>query len=447
MWPPLRLARQAVTLRAMSPENTDPKLAAEVDRQVAILARGVDEILPMDEFRKKLARSIAEGRPLRVKQGFDPTAPDIHLGHTVGLRKLRAFQDLGHQVVVIVGDYTGMVGDPSGRSKTRPQLTAKEIEDYAKTYLDQFFRVVDRSKTEIHRNGEWFATMSFADILKLASKYTVARLLERDDFAKRWQAAQPISVHELLYPLMQGHDSVEIRADVEIGGTEQKFNLLVGRVLQEADGQEPQAILTLPILVGLDGEQRMSKSLGNYVGIAEPPSEQFGKLMSIPDEQIVPYFRLATDLPLEDLANVERSLAAGENPMVHKKALAERIVAMYHGAEAGQGARASFESQFVKRGRPLEAVLWTLPGGANWSLRQVLVDTGLAKTLSDARRKIEEGAVELDGAVIKDPRTEFAPPSEGALALRLGRRWVQVARGPEGGAPSASAAPVPLAAS
>jgi len=448
MWPPLRHARQAVTLRAMSPEIADPKVAAEVERQVAILSRGVDEILPMDEFRKKLARSIAENRPLRVKQGFDPTAPDIHLGHTVGLRKLRAFQDLGHQVIVIVGDYTGMVGDPSGRSKTRPQLTAAEIEDYARTYLDQFFRVVDRSKTEIHRNGEWFATMSFADILKLASKYTVARLLERDDFAKRWQAAQPISVHELLYPLMQGHDSVEIRADVEIGGTEQKFNLLVGRVLQEADGQEPQAILTLPILVGLDGEQRMSKSLGNYVGIAEPPSEQFGKLMSIPDEQIVPYFRLATDVPFEELQKVERDIAGGANPMIHKKALAERIVAMYHGAEAGEGARASFESQFVKRGRPLEAVLWTLPAAAVWSLRQVLVDTGLAKTLSDARRKIEEGAVELDGALVKDPRTEFAPPAGGkALALRLGRRWVQVSAGPEGSAPSASDAPVPLAAS
>jgi tyrosyl-tRNA synthetase len=290
--------------------------------------------------------------------------------------------------------------------------------------------------------------MSFADILRLASKYTVARLLERDDFAKRFEAEQPISVHELLYPLMQGHDSVEIKADVEIGGTEQKFNLLVGRVLQEADGQEPQAILTLPILVGLDGEQRMSKSLGNYVGIAEPPSEQFGKLMSIPDEQIVPYLQLATDLPPADVAAVARDLAAGTNPMTHKKALAERIVAMYHGAEAVAAARASFESQFVKRGRPLEAVLWTLPGAAAWPVRQVLVDTGLAKTLSEARRKMEEGAVELDGATIKDPRAEVAPPTQGAaLALRLGRRWVQVAAGPEGSAPEASPAPVPLAAS
>ena len=424
----------------------NPDIAREVERQLAVLSRGVDEILPLEEFRRKLHRSIAEGRPLRVKQGFDPTAPDIHLGHTVGLRKLRAFQDLGHQVVVIVGDYTGMVGDPSGLSKTRPQLTAEAIEQNAKTYLDQFFRVVDRSKTEIHKNGEWFARMSFLDILRLASQYTVARLLERDDFAKRWQAAQPISVHELLYPLMQGRDSVEIKADVEIGGTEQKFNLLVGRVLQEAAGQEPQAILTLPILVGLDGELRMSKSLGNYVGISEPPSEQFGKLMSIPDPQIVPYFRLATDVPLEQVAAIEKDLAAGTNPMTHKKALAERIVAMYHGPEAGQAARASFESQFAKRGRPLEAVLWTLPRAERWPVRKLLVDTGLAKTLSEARRKIEEGAVELDGTAIKDPTHEIAPPAPGsALALRLGRRWVQVAADPAASAPTASPAPVPLA--
>jgi len=425
---------------------TPPDVAREVDRQLALISRGVDELLPLDEFRRKLERSVREGRPLRVKQGFDPTAPDIHLGHTVGLRKLRTFQDLGHQVVVIVGDYTGLVGDPSGRSKTRPQLTAEAIEANARTYLDQFFRVVDRAKTEIHRNGEWFARMSFADILKLTSQYTVARVLERDDFARRWQAGQPISVHELLYPLMQGHDSVEIKADVELGGTEQKFNLLVGRALQEAAGQEPQAILTVPILVGLDGEQRMSKSLGNYVGIAEPPAEQFGKLMSIPDEQIVPYFRLVTDLPAEELVAIEQDLAAGANPMTHKKALAERIASMYHGPEAGQAARASFENQFVKRGRPLEAVLWTLPPAARWSVRQLLVDTGLAKSLGEARRKIEEGAVEVDGVAVKDPALELAPPSDGrALALRLGRRWIQVVADAAATAPTASPAPLPLA--
>ncbi len=424
---------------------TDPQdVAQEVDRQLAILTRGVDELLPLDEFKRKLARSVREGRPLRVKQGFDPTAPDIHLGHTVGLRKLRAFQELGHQVVVIVGDYTGMVGDPSGRSKTRPQLTAEQVEANAQTYLDQFFRVVDRARTEVHRNGEWFAKMSFADILKLTSQSTVARILERDDFAKRWKANEPISVHELLYPLMQGHDSVEIRADVELGGTEQKFNLLVGRTLQEAAGQEPQVILTLPILVGLDGEQRMSKSLGNYVGIAEPPAEQFGKLMSIPDEQIVPYLTLASDAPLAEVEAVAAGLAAGENPMLAKKAMAERIVALYHGADAARHARESFESQFVKRGRPLEAVLWTLPGPGTIGLRALLVDTGLAKSSGEARRKIEEGAVELDGAVVKDPQAEVAL-RDAPLALRLGRRWVQV-RGASVTAASASPAPVPLAA-
>jgi len=425
---------------------TPSDVTKEVDRQLALILRGAEELLPLDEFRRKLERAVREGRPLRVKQGFDPTAPDIHLGHSVGLRKLRTFQDLGHQVVVIVGDYTGLVGDPSGRSKTRPQLTAEAIEANARTYLDQFFRVVDRAKTEIHRNGEWFARMSFADILKLTSQYTVARVLERDDFAKRWQAGQPISVHELLYPLMQGHDSVEIRADVELGGTEQKFNLLVGRALQEAAGQEPQAILTVPILVGLDGEQRMSKSLGNYVGIAEPPVEQFGKLMSIPDEQIVPYFTLVTDLAPEAVAAIEQDLAAGTNPMTHKKALAERIVTMYHGPEAGQAARASFESQFVKRGRPTEAVLWTLPAAERWPVRQLLVDTGLAKSLGEARRKIEEGAVEAGGAAVKDPALELVPPADGRpLALRLGRRWVQIVADPRATAPAASPAPMPLA--
>jgi tyrosyl-tRNA synthetase len=426
------------------PEAPDPRLAAEVERQLSVVLRGVDELLPLDEFRRKLERSIRDGRPLRVKQGFDPTAPDIHLGHAVGLRKLREFQDLGHQVVVIVGDYTGMVGDPSGRSKTRPQLTEGEVEANARTYLEQFFRIVDRDRTEVHRNGEWFAAMRFADVLRLAASSTVARMLERDDFAKRWQAAQPISVHELLYPLMQGHDSVEIRADVELGGTEQKFNLLVGRALQEAAGQEPQAILTLPILVGLDGEQRMSKSLGNYVGIAEPPAEQFGKLMSIPDARLGDYWALAAHADAAERSRVEAALAAGDNPMTWKKALAERVVSLYHGAEAAAAARASFEQQFSKRGRPLEAVLWTVPAGPPVPLRKLLVDVGLARSGGEAKRKIEEGAVEAGGRVVTDPGEEIALDPGRPLALRLGRRWIQVAADPSVQAASASAAPVPL---
>jgi tyrosyl-tRNA synthetase len=431
-------------MRPPPAESTDPRLAAEVERQLAILLRGVDELLPLEEFRRKLARSIREKRPLRVKQGFDPTAPDIHLGHAVGLRKLREFQDLGHQVVVIVGDYTGMVGDPSGRSKTRPQLSEAEVEAYARTYLDQFFRIVDRSRTEIHRNGEWFAPMRFVDVLRLASQSTVARLLERDDFAKRWQANQPISVHELLYPLMQGHDSVEIRSDIELGGTEQKFNLLVGRALQEAAGQEPQAILTLPILVGLDGEQRMSKSLGNYVGIAEPPAEQFGKLMSIPDARLRTYWELAAHAAKDELDRVEKALAAGENPMTWKKALAERVVSIYHGPEAAAHARASFEQQFSKRGRPLEAVLWTLPAGPPLPLRKLLVDVGLARSGGEAKRKIEEGAVEIDETVVRDPGHEVALATDRVRLVRLGRHWVQVRADAAATAPAASPAPVPL---
>jgi tyrosyl-tRNA synthetase len=432
----------------MSPpsEPVEPRVAAEVERQLSVLLRGVDELLPLDEFRARLARSIREGRPLRVKQGFDPTAPDIHLGHAVGLRKLREFQDLGHQVVVIVGDYTGMVGDPSGRSKTRPQLSEAEVEANARTYLDQFFRVVDRSRTEVHRNGEWFAPMRFADVLRLASQSTVARLLERDDFSKRWQAGQPISVHELLYPLMQGHDSVEIRSDIELGGTEQKFNLLVGRALQEAAGQEPQAILTLPILVGLDGEQRMSKSLGNYVGIAEPPAEQFGKLMSIPDARLGDYWTLAAHADQAERARVDQALARGDNPMTWKKAMAERVVALYHGAEAATAARASFEQQFSKRGRPPEAVLWTLPAGPPVPLRKLLVDVGLARSGAEAKRKIEEGAVEIGGRVVTDPSEEIALEREHPLALRLGRRWVQVVADPAIRTPAASPSPLPLAA-
>jgi tyrosyl-tRNA synthetase len=281
----------------------------DFNRHLSAFREGVEELLPEAELVHKLERSVAEKKPLRIKQGFDPTAPDIHLGHTVGLRKLRQLQDLGHTIVLILGDYTAQVGDPSGRSRTRPQLSVEEVEANSRTYLEQFSKVVDRNVVEIHRNGEWFAGMSFAEILRLTSRYTVARLLERDDFAKRMRANQPISVHELLYPIMQGWDSVEIRADVEVGGTEQKFNLLVGRALQESVGMEPQVVLTLPILVGLDGEQRMSKSLGNYVGITESPAEQFGKLMSIPDALLESYWRLVSGAEPREIETVLSDLA------------------------------------------------------------------------------------------------------------------------------------------
>jgi tyrosyl-tRNA synthetase len=281
---------------------------AEIERQLAVIRSGVEELIPEAELVRKLERSLATKTPLRVKQGFDPTAPDIHLGHTIGLRKLRQFQELGHQVVLIVGDFTALVGDPSGRSQTRPKLSEEQVKANAKTYLDQFFTVVDKNRTEVRRNGEWLRALTLADILRLASQMTIARILERDDFEKRYKAGEPIGVHELLYPLMVAYDSVVIRADVEIGATEQKYNLLTGRDIQTAHGVEPQVILTLPVLEGTDGVRRMSKSIGNYIGVAEPPKEIYGKVMSLPDALIVRYFRLVTDATTQEVEEAARAL-------------------------------------------------------------------------------------------------------------------------------------------
>ena len=425
-------------------------LEPNLDRHLEVFAAGTEEILPREDLVRKLERALAEKRPLRIKQGFDPTAPDIHLGHAIGLRKLRDLQALGHTVVLIVGDYTALVGDPSGRSKTRPSLTAEEVEANAETYLEQFFRVLRQEATEVRRNGEWFARMSFADILRLTSRYTVARLLERDDFAKRFQSNQAIGVHELLYPLMQGWDSVEIQSDVEIGGTDQKFNLLVGRTLQESAGQEPQVILTMPLLVGLDGAQRMSKSLGNYVGVAEDPGEQFGKLMSIPDTLIGHYWEMVADLPPAEAEARHRAWAEGSvHPMESKKALAERVVTLFHGAEAAAGAREGFERQFSRRQAPAEAHLWTIPlppDGTEVGIRDLLVQAGLARSGSEAWRKIEEGAVDLDGNAVKDKNLQVDLGGGRQHLVRLGRRWVQV-RGAAGAEePTRSENPLPVGA-
>src|SRR5437867_12095200 len=335
------------------------------EEQVRILSRGAEEILPEGALLERLHACRREGRPLRVKQGFDPTAPDIHLGHTIGLRKLRQFQELGHQVVLIVGSYTALVGDPSGRSQTRPTLTEAEVHANAQTYLDQFFKVVDKSKTEVRWNGDWFKTMSFVDVLRLTSRFTVARILERDDFDIRFTKGEPISVHELLYPLMQAYDSVMVRADIEIGATEQKFNLLTGRDIQAAYDVEPQVILTLPVLEGLDGVRRMSKSLGNYIGIAEPPKEIYGKVMSLPDKLIERYFRLVTDATSAEFDEVARSLRqAGTNPMTWKKALAHRIVRMYHEQAAADFAQSEFEKQFSRRELPSDLPTVEVDAGA-----------------------------------------------------------------------------------
>jgi len=403
----------------------DPK--AQLER----LVHGTEEILPEGGLLERLTSCAREKRPLRVKQGFDPTAPDIHLGHAVGLRKLRDFQDLGHQVVLIVGDYTGLVGDPSGRSKTRPTLSQDEVEANAKTYLEQFYKVLDpdpsppRLPVEIHRNGEWFAKMQFVDVIRLTSKYTVARILERDDFAKRVAAQQPIGVHELLYPLMQGYDSVAIRADVELGGTDQKFNLLVGRALQELEGQPPQVIMTTPILPGLDGVQRMSKSLGNYIGVTDAPGEMFGKLMSIPDASMEVFATLAARYAPAEWTKVAAGIADGsQHPMRAKKDMAGRVVALYHGADAATQAERDFETQFSRKEVPSDVPEWSPPSSEEMGIKDLLVKAGLAASGSAAWRAVDQGAVSVDGTRVTDRnhRQKMLSP----FVLRLGRKMVRV---------------------
>jgi tyrosyl-tRNA synthetase len=380
------------------------------------------EIIPEEELILKLKRSIREDKPLRIKQGFDPTAPDIHLGHTVCLRKLRQFQELGHQVVLIIGDFTGMVGDPSGRSETRPQLTRDEINRNAKTYQDQFFKVIDERKTEIHHNGEWFSRMSFEEIMHLASNFTLARMLERDDFSKRYKEQTPISIHELFYPLMQAYDSVMIKADVEIGATEQKFNLLAGRQIQEVYQQEPQVILTMPVLVGTDGQQRMSKSLGNYIGVAEPPGEIFGKIMSISDEQIYNYFELVTDVDTDELIRIKKELKEGKtNPMILKKRLGKEIVRMYYSQDEAERACEEFERVFSKKELPEDIPVKHLEYDQPdiW-IGHYLVKAGCANSTSEIKRLIKQGGLYIDNERINDEN--FKVPVAGEKLVRMGKR-------------------------
>ncbi len=401
-----------------------PEVQKELDRQWKLISDNAVDVLPEDEFKIKLAQSITENRPLRIKQGFDPTSPDIHLGHTVGIRKLKQFQDLGHTVILIVGDYTAMVGDPSGRSATRPQLSHDEIMKNAETYQDQFFRVLDKSKTEVVSNGDWFKKMSFTDIMHLTSHYTVARILERDDFAKRMQANAPVSVHELLYPLMQAYDSVAIKADVEIGGTDQKFNLLVGRTIQEAYGVPPQCILTLPILVGTDGQMKMSKSLGNYIGVDDPPREMFGKAMSIPDGATAQYFDLTTDINRDEFEALQQRF---HHPMLLKKELGETLVDMYHEEGSGKAAREEFERMFSKKELPDDMPEITAAG-----LKEIEIDPQsiylvalmakmkLSKSNSEARKLIQSNSVSLDGEKVTDVNHEFSLDSQ--IVLKVGKR-------------------------
>ena len=391
-----------------------------VKEQLKIISRGTVDLLPMDELIAKLNKSYENGMPLRIKQGFDPTAPDIHLGHTVGIRKLRQFQELGHQVVVIIGDYTGMVGDPSEKNSTRPRLTHEDVMENAKTYEKQFFKILDKDKTEVRYNGDWFSKMSFAEIMNLASKFTVARMLERDDFANRYKSMQPISIHEFFYPLMQGYDSVMIKADIEIGATEQKFNLVIGRQIQKEYGHESQIVLTLPVLEGIDGIQRMSKSVGNYIGIDETPEEMYGKTMRIPDQLIYPYFELITDVDLAELDNIKFSLENPKvNPMSLKRYLARTIVRMYHNEDAAQAAEKHFNLIHKEHDVPDDIPVFSLDGKKR-RLIDLMVETKLASGTGGARRLIRQGGVKLEGKTVTDELMELSLESE--MVLKVGKR-------------------------
>jgi len=388
----------------------------QVELQLARLERGTAEIISRDDLREKISRSLRDQKPLRIKLGLDPTAPHIHLGFAVVLRKLRQFQDLGHQVVLLIGDFTARVGDPSGRSVTRKVLSPQEIEDNARTYRDQLSRILDPERTEVRFNSEWLGPMDFAEVIALASRYTVARVMERDDFERRFREGVPIGLHEVLYPLMQGYDSVALGCDVEMGGTDQKFNILVGRELQREYGQVPQVVFLMPILEGLDGVQKMSKSLGNYVGITETPTEMFLKLMQLPDSMIRRYFELCTEVPLDQ---VEARLGT-ENPRDSKRWLAREIISLYHPAEEAEKADAEW-LRVVSAGQVPSDIpeVHLQPGPL--STVELLLAAGLAPSKREARRLVEQGALSMDGVVLDDPSAQVEP-CEGAR-LKLGKRW------------------------
>ena len=384
------------------------------EEQIAELQRGADEVLTTVDLRKKLGRGV----PLRVKAGFDPTAPDLHLGHTVLLTKMRRFQDFGHEVTFLIGDFTSLIGDPSGRNVTRPALTREEIEANARTYEAQVFKILDRERTRIDFNSRWLSKLTAEDIVRLSAHYTVARMLERDDFSKRYKAGVPISIHEFLYPLAQGYDSVAMQADVELGGTDQKFNLLVGRTLQEAYGQEPQVVMTMPLLVGTDGVNKMSKSLGNYIGITEDPDSMFGKLMSISDELMWRYYELLSFRPLSDLAALRQQAATGRNPRDIKFELAREIVARFHDAGGAERAQRDFIARVSDKAVPQDLPLKRVPvEGAGLRLANLLKEAGLAGSTSEANRKIEEGAVRIDGARVSDRSLTLKAGSEHVLQV------------------------------
>ncbi|MHB1420797.1 MAG: tyrosine--tRNA ligase [Bacillota bacterium] len=376
--------------------------SVELERQLAIIRRGTAEIVPENELVQKLKKSLETGKPLQIKLGLDPTAPDIHLGHTVVLQKLRQFQDLGHQVTIIIGDFTGRIGDPTGKSETRKQLTEEAVMANAETYKEQIFKILDPNRTRLTFNSQWLAPLTFADVIQLSAKYTVARMLERDDFSKRFKEGLPVSIHEFFYPLMQGYDSVALASDIELGGTDQKFNLLMGRTLQREYGQEPQVAVMMPILEGLDGVQKMSKSLGNYIGINETPREMYGKTMSVSDELMMRYFELVTTVPLEEIRSIKKEVSDGTmHPRDVKMRLARSIVSQYHGEQAAQAAEEEFRQVFQRGNLPdeipevfLDPLLWE--ESPVW-LPKILQAAGLTASTSEGRRLLQQGAVKING--------------------------------------------------
>ncbi|MCS4057239.1 tyrosine--tRNA ligase [Salinibacter ruber] len=404
-----------------------------VDEQMTVLRRGAEEIVPEDELAEKLRTSRETDTPLTVKLGCDPSRPDLHLGHTVVLRKLRQFQDFGHRAVLIVGDFTGMIGDPSGRSKTRPQLTLEETREHGQSYYEQATRVLDPNKTEIRYNSEWLDEMRFSDVIELAAQQTVAQMLKRDDFNERYEAGQPISLHEFLYPLAQARDSVHIEADVELGGTDQRFNLLLARRLQEANDQAAQVCMMLPLLEGTDGSDKMSKSLGNAIGIAEAPEDMYGKTMSVPDDLIYRYVELVTDIPTEQLPKVKQF--AESNPRAAKAQLARRIVEMYHGEEAADRAEEHFEQTVVEGGVPddLPEYTPTPEDGAEVGLLNLMRHADLTDSNSEGRRMIEQGAVTIDEEKVTDTGRYIDVAEEAPFVLQVGKRRFARIHPPENG--------------
>jgi len=384
-----------------------------IEQQLLLLTRGALEVLPKGGLEAKLKLAEKENRPLRVKAGFDPTAPDLHLGHTVLLEKLRQFQQCGHQVIFLIGDFTGMIGDPTGKNETRPPLTQTEVLANAETYKQQVFKVLDPAKTEVRFNSEWFGGMSAAEMIALAGKATVARMLERDDFEKRYKGGQSIAIHEFLYPLVQGYDSVALETDIELGGNDQKFNLLMGRQLQESHQKTPQMIMTMPLLEGLDGVNKMSKSLNNYVGIEDAPNDQFGKIMSASDDLMLRYYELLTDINLDDVKAM--------HPMEAKKQLAASIVARFHGEDAGKAARDGFEKQFAKKEVPDDIPEASLPAvdGSLW-LVKAMTDTGLTQSNGEGMRLVKQGAVSVNGEKVSDKN--FALAAGASYLIKCGKR-------------------------